>query len=94
MGVLAGRKASGTDLSPVATLVSTARTAGPELATPLSASRKLTEAARRRVPTSCRVCRACTPHVADELGRLRDGIFEHDPGVQPVLWAVFSSIVV
>lgn len=95
--VLAGRTATGTDLSPVATLVATARTTGPELATPLrSASRKLAEAARKRVPTDVPdICRDWyEPHVADELGRLRDGIREQDPAVRPVLWAVFSSILV
>lgn len=95
--VLAGRKATGTDLSPVATLVSTARTSGPELATPLrSAARKLAEAARLRTPTWVpEVCRDWyEPHVADELGRLRDGIREQDPAVRAVLWAVFSSILV
>ncbi|MEC7949162.1 MAG: hypothetical protein VX265_16450 [Myxococcota bacterium] len=96
--ILAGRAASGTDLSPIATLVSTARTSGPEHASPLrSASRRITEAARQRVdawvPEDAE--RWYEPHVAQELGRLRDGIQAVDePATRARLWAVFSSIVV
>jgi DNA modification methylase len=96
--LLAGRAASGTDLSPVATLVSTARTSGPEHAGPLrSASRRITEAARQRVdvfvPEDAE--RWYEPHVAQELGRLRDGIQAvEEPETRARLWAVLSSIVV
>ena len=49
-GLLAGRETTGTDLSPIAVLVSGARTAPLELVTPMrSAARKITEAARLRV---------------------------------------------
>jgi len=95
--VLAGRRASGTDLSPVATLVTTARTSGPEMATPMrSAARKLAERARARFPTVVpEVCREWyEPHVADELGRLRDGILEQDEAVRPLLFALLSSIAI
>lgn len=96
--ILAGRSASGTDLSPVATLVSTARTSGPEHAPPLrSASRKITEAAlelgETHVPEDAESW--YEPHVAQELGRVRDGIQAvEDPATRARLWAVFSSIVV
>jgi len=96
--LLAGRAASGTDLSPVATLVSTARTSGPEHAGPLrSASRRIAEAARQRtdvfVPEEAE--RWYEPHVAQELGRLRDGIQAvEEPETRARLWAVLSSIVV
>jgi DNA modification methylase len=95
--MLAGRDSSGTDVSPIALLVSQARVAGPELASPLrSASRKLAAAAQLRVDVE--VPEACVewyqPHVAQELGRLRDGIRDYDESVQPLLRAVLSSILV
>ena len=96
--LLAGRAASGTDLSPVASLVSTARTSGPEHAPPLrSASRRITEAALLRVDVSVpeEAERWYEPHVAQELGRLRDGIHAvDDADTRTRLWAVLSSIVV
>jgi hypothetical protein len=96
--MLAGRKASGTDLSPIASLVTKARTADPALATPLrAASRRLAELARTtrspvEVPEACRDW--YEPHVAEEIGHLRDGIRAEDATVQPLLWAVLSSIVI
>ena len=95
---LAGRKCSGTDLSPIACLVANARTAPAALVSPMrSAARKLAEAARLRVdvevPEACQ--RWYEPHVAQELGRLRDGIAGvADPAVRELLRAVLSSIVV
>jgi hypothetical protein len=95
---LAGRECSGTDLSPIATLVSHARTAAAEHAVAMRAlSRHLAEAARRRVdvevPELC--VRWYEPHVAQELGRLRDGIKAVEPGpVQDLLRALLSSIIV
>ena len=80
----------------MATWWTTARTSSPA-ATPLrSAARKLAEQARLRtetwVPDLCKDW--YEPHVAFELGRLRDGILQQDPEVRPLLWAVLSSIVV
>jgi len=94
---LAGRASTGFDLSPIAALVAGARLAGPSMATPVrSAARRLAKAAQLRTPTV--VPEACVgwyePHVADELGRLRDGIAEQDPTVQPLLQALLSSIAV
>jgi hypothetical protein len=95
--MLAGRETSGTDVSPIALLVSEARVGGPDLGPALrSASRKLAAAAQLRVDVE--VPEACEewyqPHVAQELGRLRDGIKEYGEDVQPVLKAVLSSILV
>lgn len=95
---LAGRPGSGTDLSPIAWLVAHARTASPALAAPMRAlARRLAEQARLRVDVE--VPEVCVPwyepHVAQELGRLRDGIRQVEPGpVQDLLWALLSSIVV
>lgn len=95
---LAGRPASGIDLSPIACLVANARTAPAALASPMrAAARRLAEAARQRVevevPEEC--VRWYEPHVAQELGRLRDGIRAvEDAAVRDLLWALLSSIVV
>ena len=94
---LSGRTCSGTDLSPVAVLVSKARTASADMATPLrSASRKIADLAQRRVDVTVPEIaqRWYQPHVGQELGRIRDGIKVADPAVQPLLQAVFSSILV
>ena len=96
-GLLAGRQTTGTDLSPIAILVSGARTADPELASPMrSAARKITEAARLRVDVDVPEVaeRWFQPHVAQELGRIRDGIAEAKPEVQPLLRALLSSIII
>ena len=95
--MLAGRPSSGTDASPVAVLVANARTADKRLTTPMrSAARKITEAARLRVDVDVPEVaeRWYQPHVAQELGRIRDGIAAADPSVQPLLRALLSSIVV
>jgi hypothetical protein len=99
--VLQGVRASGTDLSPIATLVSTARTSGPEHATPVrAAARKLAEQAQLRIEAPLPddlelVQRFFEPHVADELARLAQGIREIDErALRARLWAVFSSILV
>jgi len=95
--MLAGRPGTGSDLSPIAVLASKARVAGPSLATPLrSASRKITQQAQLRVQVDVPDLASdwFEPHVAQELGRLRDGIAAADPSAQPLLWAVLSSIVV
>ena len=94
---LAGREASGSDLSPIAELVTRARCAGPELAPLLrSASRKI--AAKAQLRTDVEVPEVAVKwyeeHVAQEIGRIRDSIPEYDPKVQPILWAVLSSILV
>ena len=94
---LAGRASSGTDLSPIAVLVSKARCAGPEMATPVrSASRKIAERGRQRLDVEVPelVARWYEPHVAQELGRMRDGIKVANPTVQPLLRAVLSSILI
>lgn len=96
-GLLAGRQTTGTDLSPIAVLVSAARTADPELASSMrSAARKITEAARLRVDVEVPELaeRWFQPHVAQELGRIRDGIAGAKPEVQPLLRALLSSIVI
>ena len=96
--ILAGRVATGSDLSPIAVLVSRARTANPALATPMrSAARKLAERARLRIDTKIpdAAVEWYQEHVACELGRLRDGISEvEDPAVRNLLRAVLSSVVV
>ena len=69
--MLAGREASGTDLSPIAALVSAARTGNKALATPMrSASRKITEKARLRIDVDVpdELNKWYQPHVAQELG--------------------------
>ena len=96
-GLLAGRETTGTDLSPIAILVSGARTAASDLVTPMrSAARKITEAARLRVGVDVPELadRWFQPHVAQELGRIRDGIAEADESIQPLLRALFSSIII
>ena len=95
--MLAERPCSGTDVSPIALLVAQARVAGPDMAPLLrSASRKLAAAAQLRVDVD--VPEACVewyqPHVAQEIGRLRDGIAEYDEHLQPLLRAVLSSILI
>ena len=95
--MLCGREASGTDISPIAHLVTRARTAPVEMATPVrAAARRITEAAKE--PTETDIPEIASswyePHVAEELGRIRDGIRREDPALQPLLLAVFSSILV
>ena len=93
----AGRAASGSDLSPVAALVAGARCSGAALATPVrSAARKLAKLAQASGETEVPEEAAdwYEPHVAQELGRIRDGIEQQAPEVQPLLKAVFSSILV
>lgn len=94
---LAGRTASGSDLSPIARLVTLARTSPAELATPLrSAARKIAAKAQLRIDVEVPELMSIwyEPHVAQELGRIRDEIVEADERIQTLLWAVFSSIVV
>jgi hypothetical protein len=94
---LAGRASSGTDLSPIAVLVSEARCAPVELPPLLRrASRKIADLAQRRVDVQVPELadRWFQPHVAQELGRIRDGIKISPPEVQPLLRAVMSSILV
>jgi len=96
-GLLAGRMATGMDASPIAVLVSQARTAEKSMATPMrSAARKITEAARLRVDVEVPELaeRWYQPHVAQELGRIRDGIANADEAIQPLLRALFSSIII
>lgn len=95
--LLAGRSATGTDLSPVAMLVSRARTADPALATAMrSAARKLAAAARLRTDTEVPqpLREWYEEHVAYELGRLRDGIAAVQGPERILLNAVMSSILV
>ena len=95
--VLQGRKATGGDLSSVALLVASARTADPALASPLRAdARRIADEAKLRkdveVPEELREW--YEPHVAQEIGRIRDAIPDARPEVQRLLWAVLSSIVI
>jgi DNA modification methylase len=95
--MLAGRQATGTDLSPIAVLVAAARTADRSLVSAMrSDARKITEAARLRVDVEVPELaeRWFQPHVAQELGRIRDGIEISRPEVQHLLWALLSSIIV
>jgi hypothetical protein len=94
---LAGRESSGTDLSPIALLVSHARTVDKSLTTPMrSAARKIAAKAQLRIDVEVPegLERWYQPHVAQELGRIRDEIPEYDEAVQPLLRALFSSIIV
>ncbi|MBO87583.1 MAG: hypothetical protein CL927_19715 [Deltaproteobacteria bacterium] len=96
--LLAGRPASGTDLSPIALWVTRTRTARPEHAGGLRrASRKIAALAREHGPV--RIPEIAhewyEPHVLDELGRIRAEVEEvEDPSVQKLLLAVLSSIVI
>ena len=95
--MLAGRESSGTDLSPIASLVSRARTADKSLATPMrSAARKITEKAQLRIDVEVNeeLEKWYQPHVAQELGRIRDEIAVADERIQHLLRAIFSSIIV
>jgi DNA modification methylase len=96
-GKLAGRRTFGSDISPIAHLVAKARLSSPSLASKVrSASRKIADKAKLRVDVE--VPEVCVPwyqhHVAQELGRIRDEITKYDEDVQPLLNAIFSSIVV
>jgi hypothetical protein len=96
-GILAGRQTTGTDLSPIALLVAHARTSGPEYATPMrSAARKISDKAKLRIDVEVHEELASwyEPHVAQEMGRLRDGILEAPEEVQLLLSALLSSITV
>ena len=96
-GMLAGREVSGSDLSPVAELVAKARTAPKSLATPLrSAARKLAAQAQLRIDVEVPegIEQWYEHHVAQEIGRIVNGISEYDETVQPLLKAVLSSILV
>ena len=94
---MAGRKAYGSDISPIAHLVAQARLADPELASPMrKASRRIADKAKLRIDVE--VPEVCIPwyqhHVAQEIGRIRDGIKEQPPEIRPLLNAVLSSILV
>jgi len=96
-GLLAGREVTGSDLSPIALLVSKARTSSPSLATPLrSAARKIAAQAQLRIDVEIdeELQKWYQPHVAQELGRIRDQIQTYPKDIQPLLNAVFSSIIV
>ncbi|MFT4975258.1 MAG: DNA modification methylase [Myxococcota bacterium] len=95
--MLSGRQSSGTDISPISTLVTRARTAPVEMATPVrAAARRITDYAKD-LPETMLPDLASTwyeQHVAEELGRLRDGIRAEPAELQTLLWAIFSSILV
>lgn len=95
---LAGRAASGTDLSPIALLVAGARTADPGLAGPLrAASRRIAAAGQLRSPVEPvdeRLLEWYEPHVHDELARMLALITAEAEPLRSLLEAVFSSIVV
>lgn len=97
--LLARRPTAGADLSPIAALVARARTAGPEAATPLrAAARRVADRARENRATPAEIPEICQdwyePHVAQELGHLRDEIGAEDAAIRPLLQAVLSSIVI
>ena len=96
--LLADRPASGCDLSPVALMVSRARTAAPQRASALrSHARRMAAAAQKPGPVWIPELADdwYEPHVADELGRLRAQIDEvEDSALQGLLLVVLSSILV
>ena len=96
--LLAGRPATGTDLSPIALWVARTRTARPEHAGGLRrASRRIAAEAREPGPVVIPPIADdwYEPHVAEELGRIRAQIDTTTEGpVQKLLLAVLSSIVV
>ena len=96
-GRMANRLVSGSDLSEISQLITQAKLASPDLATPLrSAARKISAQAQLRidveVPEDAKEW--YEPHVAQELGRIRDEIPKYDESIQPLLKAVFSSIII
>ncbi|MEQ1571667.1 MAG: hypothetical protein ABMA64_38920 [Myxococcota bacterium] len=99
---IAGRRAVGRDVSPVARLVALGRTATPDdalLTRVRSAARKLVAAARTAdkappEPILSAVREWYAPHVGWELESLRSGIAACPADVQPLLWLCFSSILV
>lgn len=101
-GRLAGMRTFGCDVSPVALIVSKARTTTTSdegLTAFRSAARKATEVARQSnepVPDSIRgaIEEWYAPHAAIELASLRSSVEDADPAVQPLLRACLSSIVV
>lgn len=103
-GVVSGRRVHGRDLSPIAQLVSRARTmaASPDVLTQLRAtSRRLADVAKvaRAMPPGpilSVVGEWYEPHVLAELEALRAGIRDADVSddARWLLWATFSSIVV
>ncbi len=98
----AGRRGVGRDVSPVARLVATARTATPDEGTLTllrSTSRRLTEAARQATdlppPKLLGVVEQWyAPHALRELESLRRGIADAPPEVRDLLWCCFSSILI
>ncbi len=98
----AGRRAVGRDLSSVAVLVATARTAAfdPAAAADLRAtSRRIAEAARTAEvlpsdPVYSVVESWYEEHVLCELEALRAGVEAHQGPGSALLWAAFSSILV
>ena len=98
--MLAHRQASGTDLSPIAHLVSRARTASAELATPVrAAARRIVEAAQEAgTDTQLEVPEIALdwyePHVAQEIALLRQGILQEDVALRPYLNAILSAILI
>ena len=94
---LAGRESSGSDVSPIAQLVTKARTAHPDIGSMLrKASRKIAAKAQLKIDVDVPelAVKWYQEHVAQEIGRIRDSIPEYEPEVQPILWAVLSSILV
>ena len=96
-GRMANRPVSGSDLSEISQLITLAKLSSPQMATPLrSAARKIAAQAQLRIDVDVPedVQEWYEPHVAQELGRIRDEIPKYDEHVQPLLKAVFSSIII
>jgi len=96
-GRMANRPVSGSDLSEISQLITLAKLSSPHMATPLrSAARKIAAQAQLRIDVDVPedVQEWYEPHVAQELGRIRDEIPKYDEHVQPLLKAVFSSIII
>ncbi|MEL6342354.1 MAG: hypothetical protein AAFV53_04430 [Myxococcota bacterium] len=95
--MLAGQESSGADISPIAALVSRARTAPSAIATPIrAAARRVTEQAKEPIELAIPEDAVSwyEPHVAQEIARLNAGILMEDPSVQPYLFAVLSAILI
>ncbi|MEQ1501299.1 MAG: hypothetical protein ABMB14_03670 [Myxococcota bacterium] len=99
---LAGRRAVGRDVSPIARMVATGRTATPDealLTRVRAAARRLAAEARTAdrppdEPIRSVVKEWYARHVACELESIRTGILACEPDIRPYLWLCLSAILV
>lgn len=97
--MLANRPSSGADISPIAALVSRARTAPPAMATPIrAAARRITDQAKENsgtiLPVPDEIVSWYEPHVAQEIAHIKAGILQEDEAVREYLFAVLSAILI